>query len=217
MNIQETRPLPVPYEQYHHFKGGNYQILAIATNEEDEQLMVVYQALYGDHRIWTRTLTSFLGEVDHTKYPDAAQLYRFVRIGEEQNMAPIGPAAETSAAAEEAGAITDGNQLAGIDRNSQRMEGHPVKDSAGAPEANGMDDAEGMDPRVMQFLDARSSKERLEILTALHQDITDEMIDTMAIVLGVEVEPGVLENRYHDLRDCLLTISRYELEGNRLR
>lgn len=72
-----------------------------------------------------------------------------------------------------------------------------------------------LDPMVIEFLDADNYEQRLNILAGLHHRITDEMITTMAIASDVEVNEGELEERYEALRNCLLTLEKYEC--NRLR
>ena len=62
---------------YKHFKGDLYIVEDIGRDSETEELMVMYRALYGEHMLWVRPLESFLSEVDHEKYPDAKQKYRF--------------------------------------------------------------------------------------------------------------------------------------------
>lgn len=202
------RPIPAPFEQYHHFKGKDYQVITLATKEDDGQQLVIYQALYDDHKIWARSLDSFLGKVDRVKYPDAVQRYRFVRIGDEEEPVEAPGTETTPDPQEEPVSHTASTSYTGDDEAVDN--GHHEDN----PEDG---DLEGLDSRVLDFLDAGSGRERLEILTALHHDITDEMIDTLAVASGLEIAEGPIEERYHDLRDCLLTISRYELEGNRLR
>ena len=67
----------------------------------------------------------------------------------------------------------------------------------------------------MEFLDADSYEKKLQILSSLHNRITDAMIDTMAVSLDTEVKEGDIETRYAEIRNCLITMERFEC--NRLR
>lgn len=44
----------IPLGRYRHFKGNEYQVLAIAKHTETGEIVVVYQALYGEYGIWVR-------------------------------------------------------------------------------------------------------------------------------------------------------------------
>ncbi len=65
---------------YRHYKGNDYQVLAIAGHTETGEQMVVYRALYGARGLWVRPLTMFVEEViiDGVKQP------RFAYKGEKK-------------------------------------------------------------------------------------------------------------------------------------
>ena len=62
---------------YRHFKGDYYLVCDVAIHSEDRNEYVIYRALYGDNSLYIRQKDMFLSEVDHGKYPNVKQKYRF--------------------------------------------------------------------------------------------------------------------------------------------
>lgn len=67
---------------YKHFKNKLYQVVDIvndceSNNDEKLDQIVIYKALYGEGLTWARNYEDFNSEVDHVKYPDVKQKYRF--------------------------------------------------------------------------------------------------------------------------------------------
>lgn len=67
---------------YRHFKGKYYLVLDCADHSETGERMVVYRHLYGNGGLCVRPVSMFLSEVDHEKYPDVKQKYRFELVNE---------------------------------------------------------------------------------------------------------------------------------------
>ena len=66
---------------YKHFKGDHYLVEDIAMSSDDGVTpYVIYRKLYGDGGLFIRELSDFLEEVDHKKYPNVKQKYRFQEL-----------------------------------------------------------------------------------------------------------------------------------------
>ena len=76
---------------YRHFKGFIAKVITVAIHSETHEPLVVYKCTGKgdcDHAdgIYARPIEMFLSEVDHEKYPDVKQKYRFELIeGSEDN------------------------------------------------------------------------------------------------------------------------------------
>ena len=64
--------------KYRHFKGNEYEVVAIAKHSETTEDYVVYKALYGDGGMWVRPASMWNETVER----DGIVYKRFTYIGE---------------------------------------------------------------------------------------------------------------------------------------
>lgn len=198
---------PKPGELYRHFKNKLYQIITVAQHSETGEKLVIYQALYGDFKTYARPLDMFVSEVDHQKYPDAGQVYRFEKVEPEQK-AEFEQKTESEQKVEpEQKAVT------------QQKDGCGNTDSYSGSQAisqENNDNAERINPGLLEFLDAETFDEKYNVLVSMRDNIDDKLIDDIAVVMDVVIPEGKLMDRYDDLKNTIRTRQRYEF-SNRLR
>lgn len=177
---------------YRHFKDKLYQVKGTAIHSETKEKMVIYQGLYGSYEMYVRPYDMFLSEVDHIKYPDVVQKYRFELID-----------------------IKTGKSLeADSEENNQNMESEKSEELEELEESEKSEESE-QDSKLIRFLDAYDYKEKLDILTSMRGELNDGLIDIMAESIEVAVPEGDITDRYNSLRKCLMAHTKYE--GLRLR
>ncbi len=183
-----------PGEFYRHFKNKLYQVVAVAVHSETGEPMVVYQALYGDYKIYVRPYDLFVSEVDHEKYPQSPQKYRFEKVV---------PSVED-------GMAEPGTGFAG----RRSGEGRKKKEIHWKP---GMDPERQLcpNPVLLQFLDAETYEERMEYLQRLSENVRQSDLDSIYVVLDMKPLAGTAEEQIAGIRHCLTMQHHYD--GSRLR
>ena len=179
--------IPLQGQIFRHFKGNLYRVVTMARHSETGEELVIYQALYGDYQVYARPLPMFLEKLDKEKYPAAVQAHRFEL---QQDV------------------ITAFGEPGSLSRKADKEEF--LKEEKERQETKEPAEELNIDPLVLEFLDAGTYEERLNILAALHHRITDDMINIMSVAVDVEVKEGDIEERFQQLRSCLLTLEKYE-------
>lgn len=189
------RQKPQALEIYRHFKGSYYQIVQLAVHTETGEELVIYRPMYDHNHIYARPLTMFISEVDHEKYPEAKQEFRFEKV--------------------------DFNREEPVFERDSRQQKENLDCDRSSSEYGGGRSAvvrkkrEQREYTVMDFLDADTYEHKLEILRLLRNNLDDSMINTIAVSLDLEAKGNSIEERYEDIKYCLTTLEKYEC--NRLR
>ncbi len=179
--------LPKSGEFYRHFKGNLYQVIAVAKHSETMEKMVVYQALYGDYGMYVRPLKMFMSEVDHEKYPEVVQKYRFERINPQEF-------------------IKEPDKKEKIKSEEYVVQQKTIQEAQ---------EEAGINPDLLAFLEAETYTKKIEVLESIKKTLTEEILQTIAISLDYSLGDGDFQDQYESVLFYLETHARYE--GNRLR
>lgn len=167
---------------YRHFKGGLCQVAAIATHTESGEKLVIYQALYGDYGVYARPYEMFISEVDRVKYPDAGQIYRFELV-EPGRKEP--------------------------ERKEPEKEAELLKDAVDEQQLADSSDG-GVNPILLEFLDADTLEQKLHILTVYRNRMDESLLNSIAISLDLVVEKKGLQEMYDEIINCLSMMKHFE-------
>ena len=195
---------PLPGEKYLHFKNKLYQVIAVAIHSETMEPYVVYQALYGDFGVYIRPYDMFVSEVDHEKYPEVTQKYRFAYVDHTKNETLRTERAE--------------HKKIPVNQNVEQQENVPdvtaAVSTAELQEQNMVqresDVEEQINPWLLRFLDTDTMEEKYQIVCDIKNDITDRLIDDLAVAVDVVIPEGKLSDRYEQLKYCIRTRQKYE-------
>ena len=184
----EKRDIPRPGEFYRHFKNRLYQVIAVAYDAETEQQVVVYQALYGDYRVWVRPLENFLSRTDREKYPEASQKWRFERV----------QPAEAALRQEAAPALKEGPA-------------HDVSVPEGLAQAvSAAEDSRTGTQVLLAFLDAETREEKKAALVSGMDRLTQRELDSIYMALDMPAQDGDIRAQVSGILSWMKTQERYE-------
>lgn len=197
--------IPGTGELYRHFKNKLYQVIAVANHSETGEKLVIYQALYGDYQVYARPLEMFVSEVDHVKYPDVTQKYRFERV-ERESLVVSGasPRMEKTPILEMEQTPSEFSQQS--QATVRTVETEPAKQPYAAVQE------EGVNPKLMAFFDVETMEEKYNILVSMRDEVDDHLINSMAVVMDVVIPEGEVSDRYEQLKRCIRTKQRYETD-----
>ena len=67
-----------------------------------------------------------------------------------------------------------------------------------------------MNPRLLEFLDASTNQEKLDILQKIRREIDDKLMDDLAMSMDLTLNGKDVQQKYKELQNCLLTYIKYE-------
>lgn len=189
------------YLQFHEKKI--YQILTVAAHVQTGERLVIYQALYGKFQTFACPMEQFNEKVDTGKDLGCVQGYCFQRITASQM--------ESISNCEKKGGGNEQQEKAPDPENRTEPEKPEPWTERKKPEDRG----EVVNPHLLEFLDADTYAEKYRVLIRIERDMTDRLINDMAVVLDVVIPEGNLEERFRQLKNCVSTLRKYEVERPR--
>lgn len=201
---------------YKHFKNKMYQIIGIANHSETGEKLVIYQQLYGKFELYARPYDMFVSEVDHIKYPEVNQKYRFELVEFEDEIKEKEDENETIIEH-----ITDDIPEHSIENKKENISENVIGKTISQDKVQSVildkskntleTSEEGINPALLKFLDADTFEEKHNVLMRIRDEITDRLINDIAISMDVTVDEGDLDTRFDSLLACVDMMAKFEV------
>lgn len=203
----EQERIPRPGDIYRHYSNKLYQIITLAMHTKSNELLVVYQALYDDFRVYARPLASFNSEIDKEKHPQAMQKYKFELVKSAdiawknyKEFADIKPVLAGPSHIEPKSADMSDENNAVREYESSDIKQDNRQDFSDMEAAS----------VLLNFLEADSFSKKLDIVLSGKKHLNDRLINDMSVALDCTVEDGPLDERIESLVNCLQALCRFE-------
>jgi hypothetical protein len=157
------------------------QFILLAVDKDSQKEIAVYQDLTGDYKVYAKELSSFLMEMT----PYSVEL----------------PEAEQKI-------VSEYTQPAAKFHTEPTARSNEVKEMEEIKTRQ--EDNEAVSPVLLAFLDADTYEEKLNVLVGSRKNLTDRIVNHMAISMDCIIEDGDIEDRINNLIYCLKTHARFE-------
>ncbi|MBD5087516.1 MAG: DUF1653 domain-containing protein [Clostridiales bacterium] len=177
---------------YRHFQGNLYQIVTVGKHVETLEEYIVYQALYGEFQIYIQKLQDFFAVLDKEKYPEIEQKYCYEKVEKEKLATEKNTSIFT---------IQNGNTPIPDDTKKVTLHTDTFMEQN--------DDKDGMQ-MLMEFLDAETCKEKMEIFMKMRGKLDEKLLMNIAVSLDLVVDEKNMEDSCQIIIKNLEQRSKFE-------
>ena len=187
-----------------------YRVLNFAKHTETGEMFVIYEALYNGEVIgcnvhcgdvFARPMDMFMSEVDHEKYPQVKQVYRFTQVHPEE-MVEESDKVEVPDLTFELDESMEPEQSAVEEEPKKMLEDQPAQEK--------QDASGGINPILLEFLDADTLEEKMHIMTFYRNQMDEALLNSIAISLDLVVDKKGLQETYDEIMNCLSMMKHFE-------
>lgn len=210
---------PKAGEFYLHFKKKLYQVLTIATHSETREQLVIYQALYGNYGVYARPYDMFISEVDHVKYPEVKEKYRFTFLTPKDLAELTGVALQERSEGRSEEKPEENTEEKSEETSEEKPEEKSeekakVRSEETEEGSDLSDESSGVDPLLLEFLDEENFGKKYKILEEMEEEgsINDTLIDNMAASIDVVIPDGPVDDRFSHLKYAVSKRMQFETE-----